>query len=294
MLAVLCCVGCDAVFGLDEPGGAGDDDAGIPRDGGADDGGAGAGPLIVAPAGDADQDGLPNGTDPCPHVPTNTSSVDSDQDGVGDICDPDPQEAGDCLLLFDDLRSDPADVVVPWLAPAATFVPGKGLVVASAIEAVVSLERTLPLTSLTVEATIDGGTDLALQSALQVFLDHTAPFAGTGCGLNQSVDANGAPTSGVTLQAVDVAGGTDQPTGASATLSGVMLIGGTAVTLGWNDVDRAGVRAPQACRTMLTTGAAQAETAIVTPVLIGGRVAIRAKALGLVITRVIGYGRCTP
>lgn len=295
LLAVLCCVGCDAVFGLGEPGDADGGDAGTSGDGGAgDDAGGGAGALIVDPTGDADLDGLPNGTDPCPHVPAVASSADSDQDGVGDICDPDPQVAGDCLLLFDDLRSDPASVLLPWLTPAGAFVAGKGLVVPSAIETVIALDRSLALTSLTVEATIDGGADITLQSALQMFPDHADPFAATGCGLRQEVTSEGASSSGVTLQAIEVASGVDQPVGASGAMGSMTLIAGTSVVLGWNDVDPSGVRTPQACRAVLTSGALRAQNTVISPVLTGGRVAIRAKAIGLILTRVIGYGRCSP
>jgi len=301
VLALLCCVGCDAVFGLGEPGDAGGDDAGATSDGGADgdggaggDGGASGEPLIVDPFGDADGDGLPNGADPCPHVATMASSADTDQDGVGDSCDPDPQVAGDCLLLFDDLRSDPAAAVPPWLSTFASFVEGKGLVVQSTTDAVVSLEHTLPLTSLTVDATIEVGTDVSPRGTLQVFLDHTVPFAGTGCGLSQPVDSNGGATAEVTLQAVSVAGGADVPVGASGAMGGISMVGGTGVTLGWNDVPPGGVRTPQACRAVLSSGVVQAQNTIVTQTLTGGRVAIRAKGLGLTITRVVGYGPCAP
>ena len=66
-------------------------------------------PYIVD--GDADADGLPNRTDPCP---LDANNADRDGDGVGDACDPSPDLADDCIVLFDDFHTEDRGC---WLGP---------------------------------------------------------------------------------------------------------------------------------------------------------------------------------
>lgn len=304
LLAVLCSVGCDAVFGLDEPGGGGD--AGTEADGGADggagtDGGTSTGTLIVNPTGDADGDGMPNGTDPCPLVSMlsqPSSATDTDGDGIGDACDPDPQVAGDCLLLFDDLMTAPPGLVRPWRVAGATplYQDGKGMILGVAPETVVSLEEPLALTSLTVEARLDTVTiNSGPRRAVQVFLEHAASpaFRGTGCSVEQQVIDNGGGSTLLRTTSVTDTGELAETPGNA--LIGVNLAGGTTVSLGWNDLDPAsGARATGACRVHLTAGGVVGSLIDAAWPLPAGRVAIRALEVGLVVQRVIGYGRCDP
>lgn len=58
-------------------------------------------PLLV---GDEDQDGIPDGCDPCPADPDPTI-VNTDRDELGEACDPRPMEAGQTHVTFDDLNA---------------------------------------------------------------------------------------------------------------------------------------------------------------------------------------------
>jgi hypothetical protein len=51
---------------------------------------------------DEDGDGIPDATDPCPHVAGDTA--DGDGDGVGDACDPNPGTPGDHFGVFATLQ----------------------------------------------------------------------------------------------------------------------------------------------------------------------------------------------
>ncbi|MSP25924.1 MAG: hypothetical protein EXR75_12340, partial [Myxococcales bacterium] len=64
--------------------------------------------VCVAPAGDDDQDGVPNGTDNCPNA-ANTLQEDSDSDSVGDACDTAEGLCNDGLDNDADAKSDCAD-----------------------------------------------------------------------------------------------------------------------------------------------------------------------------------------
>jgi len=112
--------GCDRLFQLDH--------IDCPRcDGGARDASGDAGAETDAPdldpTGDADGDGISNGTDncpatannnqrdhdgdsvgdacdPCPHLPLAVDNFDTDGDRLGDGCDPRPDMPGDAFTLF--------------------------------------------------------------------------------------------------------------------------------------------------------------------------------------------------
>jgi hypothetical protein len=82
-------IGFEAVLGAgDDDGGAGD---GRPADMAGD----------VVPLGhDEDGDGIPDNTDPCPHLSGTAADGDGDGDGVGDACDPNLGTGGDAIAAF--------------------------------------------------------------------------------------------------------------------------------------------------------------------------------------------------
>lgn len=108
-----------------------------------------AGPTCVSSTGDLDGDGIPNGKDFCEHAAG--GAHDEDNDGLGDECDPcpiakppatpdrdgdavdspcdpDPDTAGDKILLFDGFN-DPLGSAYTPTTPGAWVVQGGELVV---------------------------------------------------------------------------------------------------------------------------------------------------------------------
>lgn len=102
LFAALAASGCNAIFGLDEPGrpdgATGDDDAAVD--------GPGADARICAGGHDEDRDGNPDACDACPHLSSAGGlDPDFDGDGIGDPCDPNPGEA-DHLIAFYPLEGE--------------------------------------------------------------------------------------------------------------------------------------------------------------------------------------------
>ena len=291
LLAVLCCVGCDAVFGLDEPGGAGGGDAGSQSDGGADAPPAPDGRIMPVPDGDADGDGVRNAEDLCPHIHLDQfgANEDTDADGVGDLCDPAPMVAGDCLLLFDDLLESVA-TPRPWqvYGAGATVIEERGLVVPLAAAAIVYLDTSLPLTSVFFEAYVaEANLAPTARRAVQLMLGLASPTSvmGQACSLEEKAPGP------AFLRVVRIDPESEAEVVFGGNLEGPHLEPGSSLTIAWDQSAPDG--ATDRCRAGLSAGT-EAKVEVVQPTPVGGKPALLLIELGLDLHRVIGYGRCTP
>lgn len=178
---------------------------------------------------DADGDGEPNATDLCALIPATEPGgrSDRDGDGVGDLCDPDPDQPGNCLALFDSFAA-------PTLSPHWRFdgeaveVDGK-LVIPGGDETIVYLDTELSLQTIEVQGYIHIGANAGgARHAIQVLPDATLTplVSGRGC----SFESN---TTTSQITAIEVVAGVDTSRGSNVV--GDLLVGaGTNVdSLSW-------------------------------------------------------------
>ncbi len=253
--------------------------------------------VINDPDGDYDRDGSHNAVDLCPTIDNNQlgGMSDRDGDGVGDLCDPNPDTPGDCLVLFDDFTNETA-LSPHWQGNGGPIAIGdvsgqKTLQFYISDEEIVSLDVPLDLDAVTVIAYVQAGDQgtTATRAAIEVFVDlelSTSPIAanGTSCAI-ESMDV---PTKVEQLQTV---AGVDTPT-TVANVGAERIGSSTDVRIDWSP----SLAAPAGCRAYVHDAlAGTMDTAMVTaPMPSSKTFAIRGIGVGLEIYAIAGWGHACP
>ena len=237
------------------------------------------GQVIHDPAEDYDSDGLPNATDLCVLIPATEAGgrADTDNDGVGDLCDPNPTQGADCLVLFDSFDA-------PVLAPAwqydgqvVTREADGYLSIPPGDETLVYLGQPLEISSLEIEAYVTyGANGPGDRFAVQAFTDVTrSPAAnGTACSLESDQTFS-------RVAIAEVTAGVDQLQ-RTAPLDDLLVAAGSSALLRWR---------ADGCQGQLFTADNGASNTVATPPPAGGVFGLRTLLVGLNVYVIAGYGR---
>lgn len=236
--------------------------------------------VVNDPTGDFDGDGVPNATDLCVLIPDTEigGRSDRDGDGVGDLCDPDPDVGGHCLVLFDSFA---AGTLSPhWLSEGEDVSPGNGqLVIPGGTETLVYLDTPLDLDSITVAGYVSIGANASgARHAVELYVDaQRSPYVtGRGCAVH-SVSG----TDDAALEIVDTTDGAVTVL-SEAALPGVAVTAGTTVMMRW---DLAG------CAAGLGNDSGSVNATLAEPPPRSGVFLLRVLDAGFNVYVVAGYGR---
>jgi hypothetical protein len=237
------------------------------------------GSVINDPAGDADDDGEPNATDLCVLIPATElgGRADTDGDGVGDLCDPDPDEPGNCLALFDSFSAG-------TLSPHWRFdgepvaIQDTKLHIPGGDETILYLDTALTLDAVYVDGYIHIGANAGgPRHAIQVLVDTTLTpqVNGHACGVESDSSSSRVAVSTVT------GGAAASPM--TAAIGDLVVGAGTNLDiLSWT---------PEGCHVELSDAQRSQQATVASPPPASGVLGIRVLDAGIDLYSVAGYGR---
>jgi hypothetical protein len=269
-ISIVCLLGCDGVFDLENvtfvPTDAGPDAPDYP------------GQIINDPTGDFDMDGLANASDPCALIEQTAvgGRDDTDADGVGDLCDPNPQMAGDCMVLFDSFDAPSLSSHWKYDGQAITREAPGYLHIPSGPDTLVYLDQPLEIAALYIAGYVTIGANApGTRFALETFSDVTrSPGAtGTACSLESDKAAS-------RVAIVEANNSADTLT-ATAPVGSLLVAAGSTAALRWR---------ADGCYGELRNGVTESGT-VPSPPPQSGVFGLRSLLVGFDLYVVVGYGR---